>query len=98
MVFGEKEASPFIIPAQVVPQIKRPGKTFESMDNYLSTISNVESELKDLTSRFKYYMKRYLMHPRNKIPGWNEIEVKHVAYFQKLRDSKRAISPEELSF
>ncbi|KAM3161271.1 hypothetical protein ACU8KH_05428 [Lachancea thermotolerans] len=73
-------------------------KTFESMDNYLSTISNVESELKDLTSRFKYYMKRYLMHPRNKIPGWNEIEVKHVAYFQKLRDSKRAISPEELSF
>ncbi|SCU91018.1 LANO_0D10528g1_1 [Lachancea nothofagi CBS 11611] len=70
----------------------------EAMDNYLNTQSDLETELTRLTTHYKYFMKSYLMSPRNKISEWADIETRHAPYLQKIRSGKRAINTGEVPF
>ncbi|SCU79167.1 LAME_0A07536g1_1 [Lachancea meyersii CBS 8951] len=66
-------------------------KIAQAMDTYLCSLADIEAELERLTSHYKYFMKSYLMSPRTKIPGWDDIELRHASYLSKLRNGKKAL-------
>lgn len=60
----------------------------EWMDQYLNCCGDLEQEVTRLTKSYPYFMKNYLLHPRN-VEGWGELEKRHSGYFQQLRLTKK---------
>ncbi|GAV54790.1 hypothetical protein ZYGR_0AS01130 [Zygosaccharomyces rouxii] len=60
----------------------------ESMDQYLNCCQDLNEEVTRLAKIYPYFMKSYLMHPRN-VEGWDEMEERHSGFFQQLRLTKK---------
>ncbi|GAV49872.1 hypothetical protein ZYGR_0R01150 [Zygosaccharomyces rouxii] len=60
----------------------------ESMDQYLNCCQDLNEEVTRLAKLYPYFMKNYLMHPRN-VNGWDEMEKRHSGVFQQLRVTKK---------
>ncbi|GCF01586.1 hypothetical protein ZYGM_000932 [Zygosaccharomyces mellis] len=60
----------------------------ESMDQYLNCCQDLDEEITRLAKLYPYFMKNYLMHPRN-VEGWDDMEKRHSAFFQHLRITKK---------
>lgn len=59
------------------------------MDRYISSLPDLEVSLRSLINEFPYFMKSYLMKPRNHVNGWEEIEESRASYLSTLRSTKR---------
>lgn len=70
-------------------------KVSNAVDNHLSLSSDVSSEVKRLITKYKHFMKSYLLKPRKKVHGWDIIESKHASYLRNLRYLKRVVPENE---
>ncbi|QLQ79327.1 hypothetical protein HG537_0B06750 [Torulaspora globosa] len=68
----------------------------EYMDRYLSSLPDLNNNLSLLMEEFPYFMKSYLMKPRNTVKGWETIEAQNASFLAALRSTKRIESISQL--
>lgn len=68
----------------------------EYLDRYLSSLPDLNNNLSVLVEEFPYFMKSYLMKPRNTVKGWETIEAQNASFLSALRSAKRIESIAQL--
>ncbi|EJS42792.1 pet309p [Saccharomyces arboricola H-6] len=85
-------------PYKFQPRLYLQSETYRSIVKYLDTYLNgiedlttLEDQIRDFISNYKYFMKDYLLKPRDNINNWERIELRHSSYFKELRKFKRIL-------
>ncbi|CCE66179.1 hypothetical protein TPHA_0P00210 [Tetrapisispora phaffii CBS 4417] len=88
-------------PGSFIPKIYLKPDTLnvlsESLDSYLNDSDDIIKAVRDMINKNKYFMKTYLMHPRNNIERWDSIKDEFKEYLEYIQTNKRSISIDELN-
>lgn len=87
----QKKAEPTSFQPSLYLKSDSYAQVMESMDRYLNSFTNVKEELRNLITEYPYFMKSYLMKPRDYVNGWERIESEHTSYLAKIRTTKRIV-------
>ncbi|CAI4045944.1 hypothetical protein SKDZ_12G1190 [Saccharomyces kudriavzevii ZP591] len=89
-----KEKYPHKFQPRLYLQSDKYSNVVRQLDSYLNGIDNLtalEDRIRDFISNYRYFMKDYLLKPRDNINKWDQIEIRHSSYFKELRISKRIL-------
>ncbi|CAI4046244.1 hypothetical protein N7582_003764 [Saccharomyces uvarum] len=89
-----KEKDPYKFQPKLYLQSDTYRSIVKQLDTYLNGIDDItelETRIRDFITNYKYFMKDYLLKPRDNISKWEQIEMRHSSYFKELRKVKKVL-------